>query len=572
VHLILAAILLLATPGARPEIYPMPLTQVEAEAMVDSLGREYIEMKAALQPHWATAMGIPGHDGDLARYTQRGVSRRLRKVFGIKRNLGRFVADSLSISAWVDHQVLLADIQTLEYWFSGQVTWRRSPLPYTDAIMEGVVNLILSGEEDSLSVHLASRLRAIPDLAADARTNITDPIKLHCEVAAADLRAFLPFLDTESLKTDPAIDMNVVTPEIVAGARRSIEAFAAYIDSLAAGGELEFALGAEEYGGYLKTAYMLEEPLYDLIAGARRTLDQANSKRNYYRHSSGMSSFQHVDVDVLFTRSGPISEGIETAITEYKAGMMSALKLIEILDLLRLTHADSLIEVEACAALMPVFEGALYRPPGAAGRDPAGDAPVGTVYLSLSAAEGGLAREVRTPRWAEPLPSPYPALHPAEVRLLMNPSTVRRYIRCDMGRDGWDLYFSGAIAKPTPVDGDEQKAKWADVAYCSAWLIAEISIHTGEFTLEEAADFIAGETGRPHDLALQDARRYAVAPGSGIGYLIGRREILRLRERYKKAKRNSFDLREFHDTLLSCGYLPPYLLSIEVMSKGMGRE
>jgi uncharacterized protein (DUF885 family) len=141
-----------------------------------------------------------------------------------------------------------------------------------------------------------------------------------------------------------------------------------------------------------------------------------------------------------------------------------------------------------------------------------------------------------------------------------------------MGRDGWDLYFGTAIANPDPQDGDKQKAKWAYLARCAASAVAEIRIHTGEYTLQDAAAFISEQTGRPSALALQDARRYAVAPGSGIGYLLGRREILRLRERYQKFKRNSFDLKEFHDTLLSCGYLPPHLLSIEVMSKGMGRD
>ncbi len=560
-HLLLALLMLAAAPGGRPEFYPMPLTQVEAEALVDSLGRDYIEMKAALQPHWATAMGIPGYDGDLARYTQQGVSRRLRKVFGIKRDLGSFFADSLSITGWVDHQLLLSEIETFEYWFAGQVNWRRSPLPYTDAIIEGVVSLMLKGERDSLSEHLASRLRAIPEVAADARVNITDPVRLHCDVGTADLRAFLPFLDMESLGADPAIDMSIVTAEIVDAARRSLEGLAAYIDSLAARASPDSALGAEEYSWYLKTAYMLEEPLDNLVAEARRTLDQAKSR---LPAMPGEERRSPVFPEVLPDR-GPAAR--KEPLAGYEAAMTSALKLIEILDLLKLRPADVLIEVRACPALMPVFEGALYRGP-----NPAGDVPVGTVWLSFSAAAGGSEREMITPRWAEPLRSYYPASHPAEVRLAENPSTIRRCIRCDMGRHGWDLYFSGAVAKPTPVDGDEQRARWADLAYYAASAIAEIKIHTGEMTLDEAADFIAAETGRSRDLALEDARRYAVAPGSGIGYLIGRREIMRLKERYERAKRNSFDLKEFHDTLLSCGYLPPYLLSIEVMSKGMGRD
>lgn len=552
-HLILAAILLLAAPGSRTDIYPLPLTALEAEAMVDSLGRDYIQMKAAFQPHWATAMGIAGYDGALARYTQRGVSRRLRKVFGIKRKLDMLPADSLSITGWVDHQLLLSEIQTLEHRFAGEVSWRRSPLPYADAIIEGVVNLMLSGEEDSLSEHLASRLRAIPDVVGDARTNVTDPISLHCEVAASDLRAFLPFLDMESLRTDPVINVDVVTPEMVSMARTSLEVFATYIDSLATGADIGYGLGAEEYSEYLKTAYMLEEPLDELIAYGERALDQAKSMIQSW--SDGES---HGPVFHYVGNEGPVAE--------YEAAMAATLSDIERLDLLVLTRADSLVAVKPRVPLVPVLEGPLYRPPAA----PEGSS--GTVYLQTAGPSGDADVMVRSWRWAEPLHSRYPALHPSEVRLLENPSMTRRHVRSGIGRDGWDLYFRTLQGQPVPVQGLEQTGPWRDLAYHAASAIAEIRIHTGEFTLEVAAGFIAASAGRPPELALQDARRYAVAPGSGIGYLVGRREILRLKERYKKVRRNSFDLKEFHDTLLSCGYLPPYLLSIEVMSKGMGRE
>ena len=552
-HIVLAAILLLAAPPPRPQIYPMPLTRIEAEAVVDSLARDYVEMKAAFQPHWATAVGVSGHEGELARYTQRDLSRRLRRVFGIKRKLGSFVTDSLSITGWVDQQVLMSEIETFEYWFSGEVTWRRSPLPYTDAIIDGVMGLLLGGEEDSLSEHLASRLGAIPDVVADARTNVTDPMRLHCEVAAARLRAFLALLDPESLEGHPSVDAGVVTPEVLGAARQSVEAFAALADSLAESAGAEFTPGAENYSYYLKTAHMFEEPLDNLAASAQLVLDQAREKGGAFSPALCCEAIDPGD---------PAAR--EKAVSDYGARLAASVDLIETLGLLTLRPEDSLLKVRAAPFAGPRIEGALYRPPR-------GGTP-GKVFLSFDAPPGAAADRALHPGGTQRLFMYYPAPHPAEVRLQENPSVVRRFLRSDIGRDGWQLYFAAAIAKPTPVDGDEQQAKWSNLAFWAASAIAEIKIHTGEMTLPEAAEFIAAQTGRDRGHALEDVRRYAVAPGTGIGYLLGRREILKLRERYKKAKRNSFDLKEFHDTLLSCGYLPPHLLSIEVMSKGMGRE
>jgi hypothetical protein len=538
------ALLLLAQQGPQPEMMPLPLTRVQAEDLVDQVGREYIEMKAELEPHWATVMGIPGHDGDLARYNQRDISRMLRRVFGMKRRLESFVPDSLSISAWVDHEVLLTEIATFEYWFSGDVAYRRSPLPYTDAIIQGITSLMLSGPDDSLSVHLASRLAAIPGVVAEARVNITDPLKVQCEVAAADLRAFTPALDPASLLGYPAIDATVVTPEAVGAARAQVETFAGFIDSLAAIGTVDYALGPGTYAVYLKTAYMLEEPLDNLVADAGRVLAQAAA----------------VKVEKPATpeaREGPLDQmtpRLKDRVSQYQAAMMNALNRIRYGGLLNVTNGDERVEVRPVPPLVPPVGEAFYWPP-----EPSGGEPTGTVFVDTLATGGEAGPTARVWCFAEPVRSHYPALQPAEVRLDRNPSAIRRYIRSSVGRDGWEFYFNAIQSR-------------ADLAYRAASAIAEIKIHAREFTLTEAADYIAAETERPRDLALEDARRYAVAPGSGIGYLIGRREILRLKERYEKVKGEAFDLKQFHDTLLSCGYLPPYLLSIEVMSKGMGRE
>jgi len=551
---VVAFILLAAQPGGRPVTYPVPLTTAQAEARIDSLGRDYIEMKAAFHPHWATLAGIPGHDDGLARYTPQRVSRSLRRVFGIKRKATSFSEDSLSIAVWVDRQALLAEIATHEYWFAGRVLWRRSPLPYTDAIIEGITGLMLTSGVDSLGEHLASRLAAVANVAADARANITDPIRLHCEVAAADLRAFLPFLDPRSLPADPALAPGSVTAAAVRDAHAAVEAFAGFIDSLGAAGDGDYALGRDEYSAFLETAFMIEEPLEDLLTGAERALEQAHSR-------TGVLSPALCCGEILRARD-PGSR--QEALAEFGTNLRAAYDLIASLDLLDLVPADTLLRVVPRPSMGPVLAGALYAPPASSGAGAAG-----RIYVSFPSSAPGTfgcgAPPARTP-----LRSHYPALHPAEVRLRDHPSAIRRRIRCPVGRDGWDLYFSMATWQGRDA-GQEAKA-WAYLAWCAASAIAEIKIHTGEFTLSEAAGFLTGQTGVAPAQALCEVRRYAVAPGRGIGYLIGRNEIVRLRERYKRAKRDSFDLKEFHDTLLSCGHLPPYLLSIEVMSKGMGRE
>ena len=530
-HIVLAVILLIGQTGARLPMGPEALSPARAEAVVDSVGREWIAARAAFQPHWATSVGIAGHEGDLALYARRSVGALTRKSINLKRELESFAADSLSLTAWIDREVLLADIRAHEFWFAGQAMWRRSPLPYTDAIIGGLAGLLMSEEGDVLAMHLASRMMAVPDLLAAARANITDPLELHCRVASSDLRGFMPLLKPEVLEHHFGGGASNTTLRLAQRTADSLAAFAEFIDSLAAGAEDNYALGEDYYVSFLADALLIEDPVMSILRQAERVLENAGAETG----AEGMMGREAPEV-----KSTP--EEIE------RAGLITPLP------------ADRGLREVVFPLGRPAAAEAVYRPPGVA------DA---AVYLLekddayQAYPDYGSLWGLKTFRYA------FPVQHLGEVRALRHESNVRRALRSGIARDGFVFYFEGVMAD---LAAGRETVGSLSAAVFAASAIAEIRIHTGELTVEEAADFISDSTGRPHDLALAEARRYAVAPGSGIGYLIGRMEILRLLDRYRKVKRNSFDIKEFHDTLLSCGYLPPHLLSIEVMSKAMGRE
>ena len=50
--------------------------------------------------------------------------------------------------------------------------------------------------------------------------------------------------------------------------------------------------------------------------------------------------------------------------------------------------------------------------------------------------------------------------------------------------------------------------------------------------------------------------RYIAVPGQALGYLVGQREILRLREDARSRLGAAFDLRDFHSAVLDHGSVP----------------
>ena len=75
---------------------------------------------------------------------------------------------------------------------------------------------------------------------------------------------------------------------------------------------------------------------------------------------------------------------------------------------------------------------------------------------------------------------------------------------------------------------------------------------------------MSGKTGMPESDVVAEIERYLVMPGQALAYKVGMNRILELRERARQALGPKFDLRAFHDLLLTGGDLPLALLERRV--------
>ena len=55
---------------------------------------------------------------------------------------------------------------------------------------------------------------------------------------------------------------------------------------------------------------------------------------------------------------------------------------------------------------------------------------------------------------------------------------------------------------------------------------------------------------------IAEVERYMAIPGQALSYKVGQLKILALRERAEKAQGDKFDLKAFHDQILTSGSLP----------------
>ena len=96
-------------------------------------------------------------------------------------------------------------------------------------------------------------------------------------------------------------------------------------------------------------------------------------------------------------------------------------------------------------------------------------------------------------------------------------------------------------------------------------LCVSIKTHCEGMTLEDATRFFQDNAYYAYKPAYQEALRGTFDPGY-LSYTLGKLQILKLREDYRKQEGDQFSLKKFHDTFLSTG-APPVELVREMMIK-----
>jgi uncharacterized protein (DUF885 family) len=120
--------------------------------------------------------------------------------------------------------------------------------------------------------------------------------------------------------------------------------------------------------------------------------------------------------------------------------------------------------------------------------------------------------------------------------------------------EGWALY-----AEQLGKEAGEYKDPYSDFGRLSmeifraARLVADVGIHYKHWTREQAIDYFMHNTANAKGDIEQEIERYFLWPGQATGYKIGMIKILTLREKAKKELGDKFDIREFHDVVLTNG-------------------
>ena len=133
----------------------------------------------------------------------------------------------------------------------------------------------------------------------------------------------------------------------------------------------------------------------------------------------------------------------------------------------------------------------------------------------------------------------------------------RRLIPFSAYSEGWALYAEqlawemGLLEDPYDNIGRLQSELFRAVR-----LVVDTGIHSARWSREEAIDYMLANTGIAESDVVAEIERYFVLPGQATAYKVGMIKIQELRELAETELGERFDIREFHDVILTNGSMP----------------
>lgn len=534
----------------------------------EQLSAEILEALQTFYPVRSTAMGVHAYDHRFTDYSANSVKDMVKKLNTFEKQLYKYKSVQLSDHERVNYQLLKSnvDVALLDL---KRVEWhKKSPQLYAEEAINGIYYLILSnhGPLSERVVSITNRMKAVPAFFSTARKNIKKPAPVLVDVAVETLESAIRFYK------DIAAELSNKFPEradelarVSTQAREAMNDFMVHLSQSQTGSPTGFAIGEDNFDYMLTNQYFLDFDSDSLLRLGEALLAQADEAYQDYvtyvdsNHQNGTDS---VFVPANFSRQD---------ILDYYNWETEQIRIfVESNDIVSVP--DRIADVTVLE--MPSFIRTLL---GMYAYQPAGpfDSVQGTYFyvrpVPEDLDEAQLAaryRYVHRRGFKGPVVhEAYPGHHLQMQLAGLNPDPVRKWQTNLMLIEGWGLYCEEMMYEQG-LYGPEDPAAWLQilegVRFRAARIIADVKLHTGQFTVEQCVDWMADALEVTSESRRQffedEVRRYVTTPTHQMSYLMGKREIMSLLEAARRRDGDDFSLRKFHDALLAEGSIAPTLM------------
>jgi uncharacterized protein (DUF885 family) len=203
-----------------------------------------------------------------------------------------------------------------------------------------------------------------------------------------------------------------------------------------------------------------------------------------------------------------------------------------------------------------------YQPAAADGSRP------GIHWLNTSAPDTRTRYEYEVLAFHESVPGHH--LQFAVAQELEGLPRFRRFGYVTAFSEGWALYTERLADELGLYSGDlERFGMLSFDSWRACRLVVDTGLHHRGWSRDQAIDYLLANSALTRTNIENEVDRYVAWPGQALAYMVGRLELVRLRERAQARLGGRFDLRAFHDLVLGTGGVPLAVLA-EVVEDQIG--
>jgi uncharacterized protein (DUF885 family) len=539
----------------------------EWNALVD----EYLEKVYFPQnPTSATVAGNHNYDSAMEAYSTKEIEAEIRTLHDYEGRVAQFPATGLKPVEAADREILLGQIRSTLLTLETLRPREKDPDIYSGGAANGVYVLMIRkfAPPDVRLRSVIARERKIPGILTAAQENLNNPPHIFTEIAIEQMPGIISFFQLDVPAAFAEVKDGALKAEFARTNGEVIATLKQYQgwlkNELLARSKGDFRIGAENFSKKLHDEDMVDTPLDRLLQVGFQDLykNQAELQR-VAKDVDPTKSTQEVMAQLAEMHPAP-----DKLMGTFRGTFDGIIAFIQERKIITIPPGPRPILQET-----PPFE----RATTTASMDTPGPfervATESYFHVTLPA-PGDSAEDVASLMEgfnigtivSTSVHETYPGHYLQYLWTDRAPTKLRKVFYSNTNSEGWAHYceqmmLDEGYAQPGRGAKDEREAKLIrlgqlqDALLRDARFVVGIQMHTGKMTFEEAKGFFVKEGYQSAKIAEIEAKRGTSDP-TYLYYTLGKLQIMKLREDYKKKVGPNYTIGEFHDKFMGEGEPP----------------
>ena len=545
------ALITKSTPSLSPETFKNKTMAAEIAAL-HKIAADYYDWRNQHYPVRSSDAGLHTWDDRLTDYSPAAMTKRAQHEHALLDQVRAMKTSNWSKDERIDWILFQSQLEQVDFGNRVLKFEQTNPQVYVEECVNGIFSLLKKNyaKPETRAIAATARLKQMPALLRQGRSNLRHPVKLYAQLAIESARS-VDSLFNDSLMT---LDVGLSQAEhddLVKARDAAVAALHDYANALekSLATMVPFSpMGEANYNYYLKHVLLLP-----LNAGEVEMIGRTELAR-YRALEALLPDPKLADPDP--SRSANIPANQAAFLAAYENREQEMIQFLKKHNLVTLPDYLGSFQIRQLPdAFKPTSPGGFMNPPGVYDKDPTGFYFIPT--YNPKSKNFYIRAAIEDPRpilGHEGIPGHFLQLSIANHLK----DEIRRQHGDNVFVEGWALYGEEMLMR-TGLYPDNSAAHGQVLRlarYRSARIGVDVNLHTGKWNFEQAVKYFMDAGGLDREAAEGEAAGAASDPTQKISYIIGKWQIMNVLGRYKDKQGENFRIGKFHDDLIANGSLP----------------